>query len=113
MAIEDMATLRIPTDGRSMLEATRRVSVYTIPGRTITLVAGIMRRLVEAMGAALAAVGTWEVSAVVTAAVATAAVATAAAGIAERNYSSSLFLTAFAGWHQNATAERGALYTFL
>jgi hypothetical protein len=78
-AIEAMAMLPTPMDGRSMLEGTGRISPTTIPGRTITL---------SAIQAALAA-GMWVASEVATAAALAGgiweAVAMAAAAIDERN----------------------------
>jgi hypothetical protein len=69
-----------------MLEATRRFSPTIILGRNITLAEDITRRsLTVAIGAALAAVGTLEASAVVMAAATLEALAVVtAAGIAER-----------------------------
>jgi hypothetical protein len=64
-----------------MLEATRQVSLSTIPGRTITLAMGITKRLEAATGEASVVV-TAEDSAVVTGE--DSAVAMAAAGIADR-----------------------------
>ena len=65
MAIEAMATLRIHTDCRSMLMATRRVSVSTMDGRTITSAAVTTSRLAAAIWVALVVVDTAEASAVV------------------------------------------------
>jgi hypothetical protein len=87
MAIEATVTLPIPMDGRSMLEATRQVSQFTIPGRTTILATGITGRLAVAMWEASAVTG--EASAVTVEASAVtgeaSAVVTAAAGIADRN----------------------------
>jgi hypothetical protein len=65
-----------------MLEATRQVSLSTIPGRTITLAMGITKRLEAVTGEASVVVTGEDSAAAVTGE--GSAVAMAAAGIADR-----------------------------
>src|ERR1700730_4864720 len=84
MAIEAMATLRIHTDCRSMLMATRRVSVSTMGGRTITWAAVTTNRLAAATWVALVVADTAVALVVAGTAVALGVVAMAAVDIADR-----------------------------